>query len=861
MVNEQISTGTQNRLNHRSNRRRSYGRRILCLILALVLTITGLPAGGVEEAKARVSSVMLGVGNMGNWDSDTKTLTVNGAGTADEYYAWYDRTWDTIKDNVETIVFGSYIDRVEFFSNMSKLKRIQFNNPNGVTLNAATTFKYLPALKQVILPASVPDSVRTTIVDVINANSRDDTASNPISFERQYTINVASGKFDNGSNRKIVTTSRDFETITLKIEAVRPDKADVIFDKWVVKKDGVTELIEGVDWDGNSTAASPSAILKLTLKGDTPSTIYVAATFEQKESINYQTALDQIWMRVRSYNQDQELDKAPETCTVQQSLTALLKGMSEMAGNIFSSFTVNVSDPTGTSATTQSSGTAEYAVTLTATPASSGAVNVTTSGALSFKLKKKVNRSYTVIVEGGTINGESESPSNKVYSLFEIENSGESLPITFTSESKKDKGLSYNGWTVEPNTVTLSAITATTATGSAMLTLTEESPSRITVTAKYKTSGQSQLDWNPLFDYLNGQILQDYKTEAERYIIDSATVPSAAAVQSALKERLDKEIARSNVLDEEGCSYTVTGPAIQQDATTDADGKAEYEIALTLKKANDGESETRKYDSGYDSGLILKIPKKRSTTTGGGNSGDGNGGSGTGSTGGGWVPTTPTTPEKPKEEEKPKEPEKPTDAEKTDPETPTPTDPTPASKPISTTTKTNTATVSVSDLKKAVNDKTNAGMTVKYKNATLTFDAKAVESIVKQAKKIGSSSLKVVCKADAQSSLNSAQKKALKNKTVIGCYQVYLKCGNKTISDFGKGKVKVKVPLKLKSGQKSKNVKLYYVDEKGKLTKQTASYSNGKLTFTTTHFSIYAAIYRHLRVHPERSVHHGKGNR
>ena len=214
-----------------------------------------------------------------------------------------------------------------------------------------------------------------------------------------------------------------------------------------------------------------------------------------------------------------------------------------------------------------------------------------------------------------------------------------------------------------------------------------------------------------------------------------------------------------------------------------------YDITLTLKRKNSEESQTKNYNSG----LILKIPKKRSTTTGGGSTGGG-------STGGGGVPTTPTTPEKPKDEEKPEDPEKPEDTEKPA------EDPTPASKPISTTTKTNTATVSVSDLQKAVEDKTNAGMTVKYQNATITFDKKAVESIVKQAKKIGSSTLKVVCKSDAQSSLNSAQKKALKSKTVIGCYQVYLKCGSKTISDFGKGKVKVKVPLKLKSGQKTKNV-------------------------------------------------------
>ena len=55
MVKEQKTFGTQNR----SNRGRKYGRRILCLILALVFTLTGLPTGGVEETKASVSSVLL----------------------------------------------------------------------------------------------------------------------------------------------------------------------------------------------------------------------------------------------------------------------------------------------------------------------------------------------------------------------------------------------------------------------------------------------------------------------------------------------------------------------------------------------------------------------------------------------------------------------------------------------------------------------------------------------------------------------------------------------------------------------------------------------------------------------------------
>lgn len=711
MVKEQKTTGTQNR----STRGRKYGRRILCLILALVFTLTGLPTGGVEEAKAArdISSFMLGEFISGKWDDATKTLTVNGTGTADEFWVYscgagINGDWTYIKENVEKIVFGKQIDGVKRFFDMPNLQTIQFNNPNGVTLDEeAYTFRYLTALTKVILPPGVSDSAKDQITKYIKDNSGA-TASSSISFERQYTINVLSGEFtEDNSNKQVITTSEESETRKLDIKA--DVRNDVIFDKWVVKNDqnAVIGSTEGVEWLNNTETCS-SAALKLTFSSNTPPTIYVAATFKKKENINYQTALEKIWLQVRDYHHDQELDEAPTKGKVEDSLKALLNGMSEMAGGIFNSFIVNVSDPTVTQATTQASGSALYNVTLSATPVVTSEAAVTTSGALSFKLKQKEDRSYTVVVDGGTCAGPtgSVSGSSIIYSylLSDIENASGSLPITITSTDRTAEGLYYDGWTVEPNTVALTGNTDSTgyyATGNATLTLTENSPSLIRVTAKYKT---------------------------------------------------------------------------------------------------------------------------RSTYGGGG----------------GWIPTTPTTPttpEKPKDEEKPKDPEKPTDTEQPA------EDPAPAPKPISTTTKTNTATVSVSDLQKAVDDETNAGMTIKYQNATLTFDAKAVESIVKQAKKIDSSTLKVVCKADAQSSLNSAQKKALKSKTVIGCYQVYLKCGSKTISDFGKGKVKVKVPLKLKSGQKSKNVKLYYVDEKGKLTKQTASYSNGKLTFTTTHFSIYAAIY------------------
>lgn len=159
------------------------------------------------------------------------------------------------------------------------------------------------------------------------------------------------------------------------------------------------------------------------------------------------------------------------------------------------------------------------------------------------------------------------------------------------------------------------------------------------------------------------------------------------------------------------------------------------------------------------------------------------------------------------------------------------------------TTKKTTATVSVKDLKQQVAQNKNSKMVLKCGNSTATFDKTAVQSILAQAKKIGSSELKFVCKTGANSSLNSAQKKALKKKTVVGCYHVYLKCGDKLIKDFGKGKVTIKVPLKIKSGQKSKYVKLYYINSKGKLTKMTSSLASSKLSYQTTHFSFFTALY------------------
>ena len=178
MVNEQISIGTQNRSNHRSNRRRKYDRpvpylflaMVLMLVLTLVLILIGLSVGREKEVEV-VSSVMPGVDIRANWDENTKTLTVNGSGTVDEsdvgaINAGSDRDWDYIKKNAENIVFGDGVEGVKGFSNMPKLTTVQFNNPD-VELDPDAAFKNIPKLESVILPPGVTDDVQANIMDAI----------------------------------------------------------------------------------------------------------------------------------------------------------------------------------------------------------------------------------------------------------------------------------------------------------------------------------------------------------------------------------------------------------------------------------------------------------------------------------------------------------------------------------------------------------------------------------------------------------------------------------------------------------------------------------------------------------------------
>lgn len=65
--------------------------------------------------------------------------------------------------------------------------------------------------------------------------------------------------------------------------------------------------------------------------------------------------------------------------------------------------------------------------------------------------------------------------------------------------------------------------------------------------------------------------------------------------------------------------------------------------------------------------------------------------------------------------------------------------------------------------------------------------------------------------------------------------------GNRT-STFGDGKITVSVPYTLKPGENPDGITVWFINDDGTIEPKTASYANGKVTFTTEHLSQYLIV-------------------
>ncbi len=128
-------------------------------------------------------------------------------------------------------------------------------------------------------------------------------------------------------------------------------------------------------------------------------------------------------------------------------------------------------------------------------------------------------------------------------------------------------------------------------------------------------------------------------------------------------------------------------------------------------------------------------------------------------------------------------------------------------------------------------------VTVTTGNTTITLDL----STMKEIQKLGvdvTVSAKVVDKSQLSESVQElVGDRPVFDFTITGA-------DGRSIFDFGGGTAKVTLPYTLGSNENAENLVIYYIDGETVKEIDVDSYKDGKITFSTSHFSIYGVGYR-----------------
>ena len=148
----------------------------------------------------------------------------------------------------------------------------------------------------------------------------------------------------------------------------------------------------------------------------------------------------------------------------------------------------------------------------------------------------------------------------------------------------------------------------------------------------------------------------------------------------------------------------------------------------------------------------------------------------------------------------------------------------------------------VKAIEAAVSDKTKDAdsLTVKLTEGSVTFDTDAVKAIAAETKGDG---LKVNLDDIGTEKLNTAQKSAVSDLAVESVLDAYVTSGATRISDFKGGSATVSVKHTLKAAQSPAGIVVWYVADNGTRTQIPATFRNGEVVFTVSHFSNYVIAY------------------
>lgn len=129
------------------------------------------------------------------------------------------------------------------------------------------------------------------------------------------------------------------------------------------------------------------------------------------------------------------------------------------------------------------------------------------------------------------------------------------------------------------------------------------------------------------------------------------------------------------------------------------------------------------------------------------------------------------------------------------------------------------------------------GLKIITNTGSISFDATALDGIDS---KLSGGSVSFSVGLAETSAMTEAQK-ALAGSHVV--YELSVSTGDKKIENFG-GTATVTLPYKLSAGEDAKNIVVYCLGSDGKVERFQGTYdsSEGMVTFTTSHFSIYMPV-------------------
>ncbi len=157
------------------------------------------------------------------------------------------------------------------------------------------------------------------------------------------------------------------------------------------------------------------------------------------------------------------------------------------------------------------------------------------------------------------------------------------------------------------------------------------------------------------------------------------------------------------------------------------------------------------------------------------------------------------------------------------------------------------------------NDVEDAKLAVHLTTGSIILDKKTMDVIAEKTAAVDENKTTTVSLVidDAEDNLNEAQETALENEVVFAKLDIYMEVtttdqndsSNTTtekIHDFEGGIVQLEVPFEIPEGMKANGFTVYYLDDDGVLHPMDTQYVNGKITWTTGHFSDYIILYNEI---------------